>query len=151
MFCYVRVGGLQILIVFRYLSRQFSFVFVCVCICITICCVCQGVRGGDSPLFYYCKTLFEREREGRGGRGGEILWSPEALVMCLPCREQEEELNHHLTDNGDHLFSSLENIMLPCEFCNELLPADSLVQHQVSVRIDFSTFKAWFSMKVMLG
>ena len=71
--------------------------------------------------------------------------------MCLPCREQEEELNHHLTDNGDHLFSSLENIMLPCEFCNELLPADSLVQHQVSVRIDFSTFKARFPMQVMLG
>ena len=104
-------------------------------------------------LFYYTiarPCLREREKEGEVEEG-EILWSPEAFVMCLPCREQEEELNHHLTDNGDHLFSSLENIMLPCEFCNELLPADSLVQHQVSVRIDCSTFKAWFSRKVMLG
>lgn len=44
--------------------------------------------------------------------------------------ERKEEVTHHLTDNGDHFLNSLENIMLPCEFCNDLLPADSLVQHQ---------------------
>ena len=147
MFCYVCVwgGGLQILIVFRYLSRQFSFVFVCVCAVLLyyhMLCLSGGEGWGFSFILLLQHPVGEREKEGEAEEG-EIPWSPEAFVMCLPCREQEEELNHHLTDNGDHLFSSLENIMLPCEFCNELLPADSLVQHQVSVRIDFSTFNAW--------
>ena len=66
-------GGLQILIVFRYLSRQFSFVFVCVCVHMHYY---MFVRGGDSLLLYYCKTLFEREREGRGGRGGGDTMEP---------------------------------------------------------------------------
>lgn len=54
------------------------------------------------------------------------------LGSASPAQEPEEERSHHLSDNGDHLsrVESLEMTMLPCEFCYELLPADSLVQHQ---------------------
>ncbi|KAK7499138.1 hypothetical protein BaRGS_00009685 [Batillaria attramentaria] len=52
------------------------------------------------------------------------------LGSASPASEAEVRESYHLTDNGDYLLNSLENIMLPCEFCSELLPADFLVQHQ---------------------
>ncbi|XP_076452734.1 uncharacterized protein LOC143288271 [Babylonia areolata] len=60
------------------------------------------------------------------------LGSASHPLQCVSDRDQEER-SHHLSDNGDHRMSrldSLEMTMLPCEFCYELLPADSLVQHQ---------------------
>lgn len=52
------------------------------------------------------------------------------LGSASPAQEPEARESYHLTDNGDYPFNILEDIMLPCEFCSELLPADSLVQHQ---------------------
>ncbi|KAK7087657.1 TRAF-type zinc finger domain-containing protein 1-like [Littorina saxatilis] len=91
----------------------------------------SGLWGQDVPpaAGRNNETLFENE------------WTPAVvrppaipvinnLGSAFPAEEPEEELSYHLTDNGDHMLNSLENIMLPCEFCNELLPADCLVQHQ---------------------
>ncbi|KAL8566414.1 hypothetical protein ACOMHN_011992 [Nucella lapillus] len=80
---------------------------------------------------------------GQNNEGLVNQWRPAAtrppaipvinnLGSASPAQEHEEERSRHLSDNGDHLtrLDSLEMTMLPCEFCYELLPADSLVQHQ---------------------
>lgn len=51
-------------------------------------------------------------------------------MFCLFSPSEEPE-NHQIFDDGDHDMNSLENLMLPCEFCKDLLPADVLPHHQV--------------------
>ena len=74
MYCYVWGGIKNSDSVQIFIKTVFIRVCVCVCVCVHVycymLCVCQGVRGVDSLLFYDCKTLFKRERrKGRPRRG----------------------------------------------------------------------------------